>query len=320
MCRLLALLPFLFVACASSAPTREASPELEQRELSRDEQDQKRREIGAVMVRLDQAIDSYAKAMANQGEFRADEQAARLERYLRETVLDENPPKRGKTLLHSPGENLRQLRAIASDGSNPDHQGIALAALGFSGMNEMMPVILQGALLRDAFVVDRAVFGLAVLRCPSTPVGVLLGIVDNVAHPEEGRVQAAWALYRLQEVSEERDAIVAAWQSLAAARDRTPVGVLVSAVRGLGLARDPANAELCASFLKHSTPRLRMAAALAIGRMNAQDRWRDLLELLGPQETVQNVRLHARKALAELAGGTDHGYDVAAWRKTFDRG
>ena len=63
-----------------------------------------------------------------------------------------------------------------------------------------------------------------------------------------------------------------------------------------------------------------MAAAVALGRMNAQDHWQDLLALLSPAETSQNVRLHASKALAELAGGVDHGYDVAAWRKTFDRG
>jgi hypothetical protein len=63
-----------------------------------------------------------------------------------------------------------------------------------------------------------------------------------------------------------------------------------------------------------------MAAALALGRMNAQGSWKKLLELLGPQETVQNVRLVARKALAALAGGVDHGYDIDAWRKTFDRG
>ena len=62
------------------------------------------------------------------------------------------------------------------------------------------------------------------------------------------------------------------------------------------------------------------AAALALGRMNAQKHWRDLLALMEPSESVQNVRLHARKALAALAGNKDYGYDLAAWRKVFDRG
>jgi HEAT repeat protein len=134
-------------------------------------------------------------------------------------------------------------------------------------------------------------------------------------------VQAAWALYRIQSNSERTDEIVAIWRRFATEqRDTLPPGVLVTAVRGLGLARDPANAALVASFLKHPTARIRMAAAIALARMNAQDHADDLIALLGPQETVQNVRLCARKALSDLAGGADYGYDAPAWRKVFDRG
>ena len=99
-----------------------------------------------------------------------------------------------------------------------------------------------------------------------------------------------------------------------------PPGVLVTAARGLGLAGDAANAALVAPLLKHPVPRIRMASALALGRMNAQEHWRELLALIEPAESVQNVRLHARKALAALAGNKDYGYDLAAWRKVFDRG
>ena len=62
-----------------------------------------------------------------------------------------------------------------------------------------------------------------------------------------------------------------------------------------------------------------MAAADAIARMNSQSHAEDLIALLGPEETVPNVRLHARKALQELAGQGDYGYDVDAWRKAFER-
>ena len=73
-------------------------------------------------------------------------------------------------------------------------------------------------------------------------------------------------------------------------------------------------------MLKHPTPRLRMAAAVALGRMNAQEHWQPLLELLKPQEPNPNVRLSARKALARLAGDKDYTYDIGAWRKVFERG
>ncbi|MCK5945052.1 MAG: HEAT repeat domain-containing protein, partial [Planctomycetes bacterium] len=94
----------------------------------------------------------------------------------------------------------------------------------------------------------------------------------------------------------------------------------VTAIRGLGLNGDATHADLIAPLLRHPVPRIRMSSALALGRMNAQQHWQDLLKLLEPQETVQNVRVHARKALAALAGNKDYGYDLAAWRKVFERG
>lgn len=315
-----ALLPLLFAACASSELRREPAVEAAAHERTVQEQDQKRRDYRAVLVRLDQAMDSYVQALSNQGEYRADTQTERLYKLINDTVLDRGAF-RPDQARPTPGETFARLQASATDGSKPNEQGIALAALGFSGDATVMPTILQGAQLSDPYVIDRAVLGLAILGAPTTPPGVLEAIVLKPTHPEDGRVQAAWALYRIQQTHEHPEAIVAVWQRLLTQhRDLLPAGVVVTAVRGLGLARDAAHAGLVASFLKHTTPRVRMAAALALGRMKAQDHWADLVALLDPQETVQNVRLHARKALVELAGGVDQGYDVAAWRKTFDRG
>ncbi|MEO6596249.1 MAG: HEAT repeat domain-containing protein [Planctomycetota bacterium] len=334
MMRQLAVLPFLFAACASSTQiTTIPAPEENLRELELRQAEEKRRDIHTVLVRLDQAIDSYVQALSNQGEVRADRQAERLEHSIQDMVLDQGPivSTSAGVVGPPPGENYRKLQAIATDGSVPNNQAIALAALGFSGQLEVMPTILQGAQLTDPHRVDHAVLGLAMLRAPSTPPGVLAAIVERKEHPEDGRVQAAWALYRIQTVNEKQDEIIAIWRRLLTEqRDSLPTGVLVTAVRGLGYSRDKhspdqhspdqADSSLVASFLRHPTPRLRMAGAIALARMNAQDRVSDLLELLGPQENVQNVRLTARKALADLAGGADYGYDLAAWRKAFERG
>jgi len=310
----------LFAACTSSAPRTEPAVEEADRARQQQEADNRRRDFRAVLVRLDQAMDSYVQAVSQQGEFRADAQAERLYKLIQETVLDRGAHRPDQVRV-KPGETMAVLTARATDGSNPDEQGIALAALGFSGQADVMPTILQGAQLSDPYVVDRAVLGLAVLRAPQTPPGVLEAIVLKAGHPEDGRVQAAWALYRLQQAFERPDPIVAIWKRLLTEhRDLLPGGVLVTAVRGLGLTRDAAHGDLVASFLTHPTPRVRMAAALAIGRMKSQAHWQQLLALIEPQETVQNVRLAAVKALVELAGGVDHKYDIAAWRKTFDRG
>lgn len=314
-------LALAFAACASPDVRREPAADLADRELKMQKEDDRRRDFKAVLVRLDQSIDSYVQSLANQGEFRADMQAEKIHKLIQETVMDVGPnlSKPGQP-APVPGATFARLQSIATDNGNVD-QGIALAALGFSGQLDVMPTILQGAQLKDPFVIDHAVLGLAVLRAPATPPGVLTAIIERVEHPMDGRVQAAWALYRIQTATENVAPIVAIWRRLLeTGRDTLPGGVLVTAVRGLGLARDPANADLVASFLKHPTPRVRMASALALGRMNAQSHWAELLALLSPQETVQNVRLHARKALAELAGGVDHGYDLVAWRAAFDRG
>lgn len=318
---LLPLLPLVVAACSSSAEVRR-EPAVEEAATAReqDKNARKYRDFRAVLVRLDQAMDSYVQAVSSQGEARADQQSERLYKLIQDTVLDRGAV-RPDQVRPAPGETYAKLTALATDASEPDGQGVALAALGFSGNSEAMPTILQGAQLADPFLVDRAVLGLAVLRQPTTPPGVFEAVMLRKNHPEDGRVQAAWALYRVQQAVENQEPILAIWRRLLSQhRDELPAGVLANAVRGLGYGRVAADGALAGSFLKHPVPRIRMAAAVAVGRMKAQDQWAQLVELLAPQETVQNVRLHARKALQELAGGTDHGYDVAAWRKTFDRG
>jgi HEAT repeat protein len=322
------LLGLLLAACSSSPDPkdlrRDSDPTIEQREREIDAAEQKRRDFRTVLLRLDQAMDSYVRALAAKGEPRADAQAERLERTIRSMVLDQGPSMVGPAAkgrsTSDPGENYGLLQAAAIDASVPADQGIALAALGFSGAHSVMPTLLSGAQSGDPFLVDRAVLGLAVLKAPDTPPGVLARIVENDKHPEDGRVQAAWALYQLQGAVSDQEPILAIWRRfLTDGRDKLPAGVQVSAIRGLGFARDAKDAPLAAEFLRSPVPRLRMTACIALARMNAQQFANELIELIGPRETVQNVRLHARKALSDLAGGQDFGYDLSAWRKAFDR-
>jgi HEAT repeat protein len=183
-----------------------------------------------------------------------------------------------------------------------------------------MDTIAQGAMLDDPVLIDRAVFGLAMLRAPATPPGILAAVVENEKLPLETRTQAAWALYQIQEMSRRRDEILAIWRRYAGPdRERIPELALVQAVRGLGLSRDAANADLVVPLLQSPLPLVRMAAASAIGRMNDQAHALDLLALIGPDETNANVRLHARKALQALVGYADYEYDVEAWRRAFER-
>lgn len=310
----------LVLAACSSAPRTEPAVEEANAERKAKEEDRKRRDFQAVLIRLDQAMDSYVQMIANRGEMRADMQSQRIYKLISDTVLDRGAYKPNQ-VRPEPGETLARLQALATDGSNPEHQGIALAALGFAGDEKVMPTILQGTQLADPFLVDRAALGLAILHSPKTPLGALETIVLRPTHPEDGRANAAWALLCIQQESQDQKPFVAIWRRfLTEHADTLPAGVLVTAVRGLGLTREPTDADLVANFLKHPVTLVRMAAALALGRMHAQKHWEGLVALLDPQETEKNVRLCANKALVQLSGGVDRGYDVGAWRQLFDRG
>lgn len=313
----------LFAACATSPSDlrKEAAPEEETRELDLQRAEQRRRDFQMVLVKLDQGMESYCRSLAA-GSQRADDDAGKVYKLLHEMVLDIGPQVVTKgTLPREPGENYRRLQAAAADGSKPEEQKIALAALGFSGQPEMMPVILQGAQLADPSLVDKAVLGLAVLRAPTTPPGVLAAIAENPKLSSESRTQAAWALHEVQEVSQQPADIVAIWRRfLTEGKDTLPPGVLVQAVRGIGLSRDASQDTVILPFAKHPVAKIREATAVAIGRLNGQQHTEILIGMIGPQEPVPNVRLAARKALQELAGQADYGYDVAAWRKVFERG
>ena len=123
---------------------------------------------------------------------------------------------------------------------------------------------------------------------------------------------AAWALYVLQENSLASAEIPPVWERVLQDTDDLHPAIVSQAVRGLGATRDAKYASIVEPFLHHPTARVRFNATIAIGRMKAQECSEALIELLGPSETVQNVRLGARKALQALAGGVEDvdGHEV----------
>jgi len=289
---------------------KDHDPAIAREEHGKIEADAHRRDFTNVLLQLDKALDSYVRAISNTGVARYDEERERLDRLLRQLV-------RGTPS----NDNTRKLIAVAGDSSDSFFQGIALAALGFADNSpEVMPVILQGAQLSDPLLVDRAILGLAILKDPRTPPGVVSAVMLDPKHPNEGRVNASWALVTMQETSLHADEILPVWKHLLEDGKEDHPLLIANAVRGLGLSRDAQYGALVARYLTHPTPRVRFNAAVALGRMNAQDQWEKLLALLSPAETGPNVRLAARKALQALAGNVDRGYDIELWRREFQRG
>jgi len=302
---LLFVLPLAACAGAPDPPVQgQKDPELKKHFQELVKKDSERHDYNRGLIMLDQLMSSYAKALGYRGDGAKDREAEKVERHIQALVK----------------EHYDALKVTAADAAVPANQGIALAALGFSGQTEAMPIILQGAQLGDPFLVDRAVFGLAMLSDPETPPGVLMQIAEDSKRSEESRAQATWTLYRLQGATTHPEPVIEFWQQLLQPKDPPlPPSVLLSAIRGLGFTHDAKYADIVARYVTHPTPQLRIGAATALGRMNAQKYAEALLALLGPAELNANVRLAAHHALKALAGGVDRGYDVDAWRKTFQR-
>ena len=320
----LSFLPLLLGlgACAAADPNVDLSEferyfdqELVDSEKAKAQRDKERNEFDRVLVQIDQAIDSYVRALNHRGIPSQDLKVEQLDRLLRQLVNGKSPDVARPSNPNRP----KQLIALASGSPHERRQAIALAALGFSDHSQAMTVMVQGAQLDNPVLVDSAVLGLALLKDPRTPPGVIAAIAENPNYHEEGRINAAWALYTVQQNSLKAAQITPVWLRLLSGNDDVHPGIVGTAVRGLGATRNPEHAPVVARFLRHPTPRVRLNATIALGRMNAQGMHEQLIELLEPGETAQNVRLGARKALQALAGGTDRGYDPELWRREFDR-
>jgi HEAT repeat protein len=259
----------------------------------------------AEMIRLDQALDKYATAWLTSEATAGERVRDQLDKYLRQSVT----------------KLFARLLTTAEDRTNPFQRVIALAALGFSGRPEALDPMLNAVRGDDHEAGLAALFGLAILQDPNTPAAPIGEVIFDEKKPLEMRRNASLALMKLQEKSYDANAVLPYWvRALELPMETADDGIQLHALRGLGLLRDPQHAGLAERMASHPQPKLRVAAAIAMGRMKNQSSVGPLLALLGPAEKNDNVRLAARKALQELAGGIDREYDVMAWRKAFDRG
>ena len=88
---------FLILVCglsgcastSSGTPNTVAVPDEEARQLALREAEARRRDFRNVLLKLDQSMESYARAFANRGVARADIQREQLEKLIHDLVLDQ---------------------------------------------------------------------------------------------------------------------------------------------------------------------------------------------------------------------------------------
>ncbi|MGA1525154.1 MAG: HEAT repeat domain-containing protein [Planctomycetota bacterium] len=303
-----ALVVTLLAACSTTGsgtfdPEIEEAARLRQQEAA--EAEARLAAPDRLITDLDKALHNYSQLRLSGASPRAEATAEKVEKFLVEQSL----------------KHFDMLIRQANEAALPRNRAIAVAALGFSGRAEALDPLVNAAQEDDPEVVANAVFGLAMLSDRRTPPAVVIRVVRNESFDETVRNGAAWTLLQLQQAIVDPTEIVRVWLDLLERPAGTqPAGVLVSAVRGIGLTRDAAHAPTVIRLAADHTPLVRQAVAIALARMGAQDHVETLLALLGPGETNENVRLAARKALQELAGGADRKYDVEEWKRVFERG
>lgn len=302
------LVPLAFFASCGSTPTK-PDEAIEKRFLdSEQEREQlrlRRQAFETVLQTTDSVLERYTAARLDSGSPKSDKMAERLERHLSLQVE----------------KHFAQFIHAANDASLPRNQAIAVAALGFSGRPEALTPMLNGLASPDPAIVGNAVLGLGLLHDARTPPMYLKRVVDNDGYADSVRACAAWAMLQVQEATTTRDAFQPLWREiLDQPIDVGVPAVIVSALRGIGQFQDAGDASRVERYLSHAVPQVRQAAAVATGRIGAQESHTALLKLISPAESVPNVRLAARKALQALAGGVDRGYDVLEWQRVFERG
>ncbi len=305
----------VLAACAGGPPPpvdKTISPEEQailDEQQAKAEDHKKRQELPRLMLDLQTGLQKYFGMVYRSGPPRVEDNKEKLARFLQETVE----------------RNYDLLDRVAHDFDKPRNQAIAMGALGFcigKDHPSVLDTLMNGVQSPETDVSHHAVLGLAMLADKHTTPSVLAAVIRDTSRMAEDRSTAAWALYQvqLQVVDDKLAPILAVWREILEGElDEEPDEAIITAIRGLGQSRDPEYRQDVERYAAHPTPLVRMAVAIALGRMRSDASAPVLLGMLDTSETNDNVRLAARKALQELAPGIDREYDVDEWRKVFDR-
>ena len=263
----------------------------------------KQEDFERIVLALDQALSEYA-INAAKGE---SQKAARRASALRE-FIELRSKKYAQGLMSYLGEESPRRRAIAA------------AALGFTKEPAYVNAIVHLLGDPESYVRTNAAFGLGIMADASrTPLVTLKAMALNAEAELDERRSAVWTLLQLQEAGAAAKALAPAWRELLAGdvmqKDEM---ILVHALRGLGLLRDPGVLDDAARYLSHPKAFIRTAAIIAAARTSNRRAAKYLLPSLGDAESNANVQLAARKALKALTGNrVDYEKDVRAWRTEF---
>ena len=297
------------MGCSSTPtkPTGTLDPSLESKAKREQEHKKalraKQDNFERVVLALDQALSEFAINTAKSESDKAARRAVALREF-----IELRSKKYAADLLGYLGAESPRRRAIAA------------AALGFTRDENFVNAIANRLGDPESYVRTNAAFGLGIMADPArTPLTDLKRIASNYETNIEERRSATWALLQLQVAGADKKAIAPIWRDLLSGdvmqKDEM---VLVHALRGLGLLRDPGVLDDAARYLSHPKAFIRTAAIIAAARTTNRRAAKFLIPILGVAESNPNVQLAARKGLKALTGNrVDFEKDVRSWQNEF---
>ena len=240
------LLPFLLLG-ACTAPVQETGlPDLITEQYQEPNQRQNL-EVGNLMVECERHLRSWKTSMNTP---RSDANRAAI--HATELAL--------ATVVH---REQRQLEEQAISGPTRN-RAIASAALGFSGDNSVLPLLLNNVGSDDDLVASSALLGLGILADETTSLAPMYEKVMDIEASENVLRNSAFAALRIcNRWRKDPDGTLSS--ILTSLLTRSFPEVRGQAAIGLGLIRASHTVPLLQTRLKEDVPNNRMAAAWALG-------------------------------------------------------
>ena len=194
-------------------------------------------------------------------------------------------------------------------------QGIASAALGFSGDESVLPILHNNLGSDDAVVVAKTLLGLGILSSPNTAMAPIADAVARLGSNIEVASNAAFCLFQLGSTDMNDDSGLASSLLLSLVENPSP-SVRAQSILALGLfSANHCLGVITNALLADAAPDVRVAAAWALGRIGANSSTVTLVSALSDPD-----KLTAGTARASLSRihGRDLGPDPESWLPASD--
>ena len=194
-------------------------------------------------------------------------------------------------------------------------QGIASAALGFSGDESVLPILHNNLGSDDAVVVAKTLLGLGVLSSQNTAIAPIADAVTRLGSNSEVASNAAFCLFQLGS-TDMSDGSGLASSLLLSLIENPSTSVRTQSILALGLfSANHCLGVITNALLADAAPDVRVAAAWALGRIGANSSTVALVSALNDPDKLTSAI--ARASLSRIHG-RDLGPDPESWLPVSD--